>query len=370
MGNSDTILLLDRQVAAETLQGLPNRPGLEDRIIPVTYSRIIARELGLREKDLGDLLWGTGVDSDSLNQDTFLLNARQQLQINSNAIKLLGDFCFGLRMGRLMTPASHGPLGFLIQSCPDLKSAIDAFRSFFSSRMWFGRIECVRRDPWLECRFCIDLPPEHDLNYMYEIFSQVLLSVVESVLGRSLTEGRMYFHYPQPCYSRAYSQYISCPITFSASESKLLIPLDLCDAVNAGSNRDLYDFALRQCRAMLQKLSGDKRTTTTRLRALLLSHPTVKLTEDEAAANMLISKRTLARRLTQEGSSFRQVRDEVLLTLAARYLRETDVSVDAIAALLEYHDCANFRRAFKRCCQITPQAYRQEAKSASGAHTV
>jgi AraC-like DNA-binding protein len=35
------------------------------------------------------------------------------------------------------------------------------------------------------------------------------------------------------------------------------------------------------------------------------------------------------------------------------------MSVEAIAALLNYHDSANFRRAFKRWFQVSPDQYRQ-----------
>ncbi|MEZ5481772.1 MAG: helix-turn-helix domain-containing protein [Porticoccaceae bacterium] len=72
-----------------------------------------------------------------------------------------------------------------------------------------------------------------------------------------------------------------------------------------------------------------------------------------------ISKRTLARRLDAEESSFRVLREEILANLAADYLRDTDLTVEAIAAILNYHDSSSFRRAFKRWHNVTPQQFRQ-----------
>jgi len=68
----------------------------------------------------------------------------------------------------------------------------------------------------------------------------------------------------------------------------------------------------------------------------------------------------LARKLTSEGTGFRQIREEILSQQAAGYLRESNMSVDAIAALLNYHDSSNFRRAFKRWFKLSPDQYRQK----------
>jgi len=93
---------------------------------------------------------------------------------------------------------------------------------------------------------------------------------------------------------------------------------------------------------------------------MMLSHPPGVLSEEEAAAALFISKRTLARRLQQEGAGFRQIRDEILSQQASAHLRGSRMSVEAIAALLNYHDSANFRRAFKRWFRLTPDQFRQQ----------
>ena len=92
----------------------------------------------------------------------------------------------------------------------------------------------------------------------------------------------------------------------------------------------------------------------------MLSHPLGTLSEEDAAATLFMSKRTLARRLEQEGTAYRQIRDKILAQQASSYLRNSDISIDAIAALLNYHDNANFRRAFKRWFQVSPNEYRQQ----------
>jgi len=73
---------------------------------------------------------------------------------------------------------------------------------------------------------------------------------------------------------------------------------------------------------------------------------------------MFISKRTLARRLEGEGGSYRLIRDQVLAQLAASHLRESGLSVEAVAALLGYNDTAAFRKAFRRWYGQAPGEFR------------
>lgn len=329
--------------------------------IPIGYSRLIARELGLQEKSLKGLLLGTGLDDRCLMRDDTLLTAQQQVQVVRNALRLSGDESFGLRLGKLLTPPTHGPLGFLANSSPNLQIAVDAFQNFLPSRISFARMESDHSDLWLECRLYVDFEAEEPIyRSIIEAFSLALLSMMEFVLGRPVTEGHLFCRYPEPSYGKDYSRYLSCPVSFSAPESKLQIPVALCDTPNASSDHANYGFALQQCQAMLQQLPTNSGATSHRIQALMLSHPPGQLNEEAAAAALFISKRTLARRLAKEGTGFRQLKEEMLSTLAAGYLRDTQISVEAIAGLLNYHDSANFRRAFKRWYQISPKGFRQQ----------
>jgi len=112
---------------------------------------------------------------------------------------------------------------------------------------------------------------------------------------------------------------------------------------------------------MLSKLNEHSSTIVNRLKIMMLSRPPGTLTEEEAAAALFVCKRTLARKLKSEGTSFRKVREDILSTQAAAYLDDTKLTVESIASLLNYHDSGSFRRAFKRWFGLTPDQYRQES---------
>ena len=186
------------------------------------------------------------------------------------------------------------------------------------------------------------------------------------MVGRPLREAEVCFAHPKPEYHATYSDFLSGQIHFDCSQLKLSLPMALCREPNASANHENYHLAMRQCEAMLAQLQSDKPSYQTRLKKMMLSRPPGTLSEEEAAASLFISKRTLARKLNHEGSSFRKIRDEILSQQAALYLRDSELSIEAIAALMNYHDSANFRRAFKRWFGQPPEQFRLNVRS----HTI
>jgi AraC-like DNA-binding protein len=120
-------------------------------------------------------------------------------------------------------------------------------------------------------------------------------------------------------------------------------------------NRMLLEICDQQIEALRKRegLAG-------RLRAVLITNGCRCLGLDEAARRLGMTGRSLRRRLAEEGTSFRAVHDEVQLHTAIGYLRDTDLTIDAIAEALDFSDAANFRRAFRRWAGSPPLHFRRD----------
>lgn len=337
--------------------------------IPTTYSRLAARTLNLNEKNLGRMLFGTGISSKALLRDDTLLTGRQQIQILNNALEIAGDDAFGLYFGQKITPSTHGPLGFLVNSSPTLIDALEAFKDYLPVRMNLTQFTINRTERWLECHLLVSAGFTDKVHRLQmEALSLGIFAIAESILGRPLTEGQLKLSYPAPGYQQLYNKFYPGTVEFAAHENVLRIPARLGSTVNVSADHHNYEHALQQCRELLKHFKEDQHTTQTQVRRLLLSDPNHQMLEQDVAAALFVSKRTLARRLNDEATSFRAIRDEVLTSLAESYLLNTQLSVDAIASLLNYHDSSNFRRAFKRWLGTTPEQFRKRQHSIS--HTI
>lgn len=79
---------------------------------------------------------------------------------------------------------------------------------------------------------------------------------------------------------------------------------------------------------------------------------------DQVAKTLGTSARTLHRRLTEEGTTFRELSDELRHHLALGYLYEKDLSLSEIAFILGFSNPNAFHKAFKRWTGTTAGAYR------------
>ncbi|QBM18385.1 hypothetical protein MARI_25260 [Marinobacter sp. JH2] len=329
--------------------------------IPSSYSRLAARELGLLSRDVSEVLLGTQLSVEQFLQESTLLTPYQQLQILRNCLRIAKDDAFGLRLGQRLTSPTHGALGFLVNSSPDLLTALQAFQAYLPTRMNLARLDLVVEGEWLElsCEYAMELEEEL-LRLLSEIFTVIFFDTAEFIVGRPLREACINFMHQEPAYSARYAVDIPAAIGFGADAYVLRVPLDVCKVPNASANHESYVMALRHCEAMLAQLNPNKSACKYQVQKMLLSHPPGVLNEEEVAAALFICKRTLARRLKQEGTSFREVRDDILSKQAVGYLLDSTLSVEAVAGLLNYHDSANFRRAFKRWFSLTPDQYRRQ----------
>ena len=82
----------------------------------------------------------------------------------------------------------------------------------------------------------------------------------------------------------------------------------------------------------------------------------------ETAAALQMSPRTLNRRLEDEGSSFRAIKDALRRDIALARLTKTSQAVSAIAGELGYSDPSAFFRAFVGWTGISPSAYRRRLR--------
>jgi AraC-like DNA-binding protein len=90
--------------------------------------------------------------------------------------------------------------------------------------------------------------------------------------------------------------------------------------------------------------------------AQLLPHGKANLSEISRRLGM--SRRTLARALSDERTTFSAIVEPLRKALANRYLQEREIPIYEIAWLLGYREVGSFTKAFVRWTGTTPRDYR------------
>lgn len=145
-------------------------------------------------------------------------------------------------------------------------------------------------------------------------------------------------------------------LIFDAPMSSLHVPSATLNEVCRFSDPLAYRLAIVELKRTLDKRSGAT-SNSERVRRLLQKNPGQR-SNQRFAHELSISTSTLKRRLSEEGTTFRELRQSFLLERAMLQLLDRSMSVSEIATDLGYSDPANFSHAFKRWTGSSPSEFR------------
>jgi len=168
------------------------------------------------------------------------------------------------------------------------------------------------------------------------------------------------FTHPQPerleLYERVFAPGVlrfSAPFNgFVFDRAYLQVPMPTAD-------RKLHALMQRHAELLLAELPKAE-SVTEKVRALVAEQlsggqPTV----EHVAEALHLSPRTLGRKLEHEGTTFKELLDDLRRRMALRYVGGADLGLSEIAFVLGFSQTAAFHRAFKRWTGQTPLDYRR-----------
>jgi AraC-like DNA-binding protein len=164
------------------------------------------------------------------------------------------------------------------------------------------------------------------------------------------------FAYPEPTYAAEYERVYKAPTMFGSKRNALLIDPRFALLHQPPADRYVFGVLNKRADELLKQLESVVTTRAKVERALMPILHTGNGNMDVTAARLGIGRRTLLRRLKDEGTTFEHVLDELRRTLALGYLAERKCSVNETAYLVGFSDSSAFSRAFKRWTGVSPRA--------------
>jgi AraC-like DNA-binding protein len=316
------------------------------------YFRLILREFGGRPDERRALLEGTESRRGEQVGAAPEIELGQQLRQIRNANRLLGPD-WALAMGARLHAATHGPIGVGALSAPTVREGIEVLTRFSQVRAPHFRLRAFAVGS--EVRLVPQDRIELDAAERRSLLDIVLLStqaLIESILGRRMSEARFEISYDAPEDRSFHASCFHAPTSFGHRESAVLIPSKWLDLECPLADPPLHQTALRVLVAGERRLGGD-RALAARLEQLLAERGT-RLRVTAVARLLGVSSRTLARRLREDGTSYRRLLEAAQKNAARALLAEPDLSVAQIADALGYDEPANFGRAFRRWFGTSP----------------
>lgn len=188
-----------------------------------------------------------------------------------------------------------------------------------------------------------------------------LLRLLELLVG-DVSAATLNLTGPVPARLARHEDVLAGRLVFDAPRSFLHLSAEALEAVCRFADPLAYRHAITELQRALERRGGA--TSFSETVRQLLDAGTGLGSSQAVAAELSMSVSTLKRRLCEEGTSFRELREESLRERAVRRLLDRSVSVSEVATDLGYSDLTNFSHAFKRWTGESPTQFRRSRHSA------
>jgi AraC-like DNA-binding protein len=187
---------------------------------------------------------------------------------------------------------------------------------------------------------------------------------LEFLIGGEIDGARAAVRHPLCVPSNIIPLFFYRPLMFDAPALQLLIPKRHLQRAIVARAHEVSEFLSRSLHV---SLTGGPRAPS--MRALILSllrsdrfrNRGALASFQEVSERLGYSKSTIARRLTTEGYSFRDLKKEILNETAKMWLADRTLSVHTVSERLGYSDVFSFRRSFRALNGCSPTSFRKKA---------
>lgn len=268
-----------------------------------------------------------------------------------------GDPVIGLRLVTKLDDAVMPPSFLAAYHARDFRDALQRAARF--KRL------CAPEDIHIEeqadrCDILVDWIRAQGQATPPALIDATFVSLVE--LGRagtqeSLTPIAVELARPE-CMRTVYEQYFGCRVQFSTKTNRLCFHRTDLDKPFASYNAELLDLLIpeldRRLEQQLHQATLIDQIGWVLRRRFTAGRPDIR----SVATELAMSKRSLQRKLTEEGLTFQGILSETRHQLALDYLANPTFTIIEVAYMLGYEDHNSFFRAFRQWESLTPSAWR------------
>jgi AraC-like DNA-binding protein len=194
-------------------------------------------------------------------------------------------------------------------------------------------------------------------KFLVEMQFGICVSLHRDVMGPLFAARAFHVTYRPPDDAAKYPDVFGCPVSFGEPENRLVFDATWLDGTPKLGNDITYATVVELCDRLMDELQLSAGVAG-KVRQVLLTNLMRPRSFGDIASNVNMSERTLRRKLREENTSFRNLVDQLRMEMAIKYLRDTDLTVEAISESVGFSDAANFRQAFRRWTKAAPHAFR------------
>ena len=285
-----------------------------------------------------------------------LVSTTQFFAIWSALEELSGDPAIGIKFVEASDTAGHQPLFLAACYAADYRDGIARIARF---KRLASPEELILdegdQEVSISRRWVHAVEPEPAVSV--DVSFAFLLALGRKGTGQHLTPIRVDYARPGAA-TDLHRSYFGCQINFDAARSGLVLKSTDLDRPFPGHNLEILDLLTPALSSALGDFGPDssviEQVKIVLKRSLASGRPDLA----DVARDLGTSERTLQRRITDAGTTFRTLVTEARRELCRQLLPNTSLEVDEVACLLGFQDASSFYRAFREWEGTTPSNWR------------
>lgn len=263
-----------------------------------------------------------------------------------------GDPLLGLRLGSALQVGHLDMVGALLMSCDHYGEALDALLEYYPIIAEGSAFQ--REQDTMQVRLVYR--PSYTVRREERVEAALasLVHLTRWITGDQVKPQRLALSHVARGEPARYVELLECPVTFGSDENALSFAVADLDVPLIQANALMREHLRALADAQLERLGAQ--SLAARVQQLLRQNP--RWGKEKVAEQLELSGRHLNRKLADEGTSFKLLREQVLHGMAEQLLRESS-RLGEVAERLGFSDESAFAKAFRRWSGMTPGQFRQ-----------
>lgn len=279
-------------------------------------------------------------------------------KLNKEIAKATNNPDFGILVGRAAYLNIGHLLLYLSSICGSLRQWLNMMPNVLEMYGDLGRAIIVREEGSLRSEWCPSAPLSISDRYTIDMVLSTANSILTSICLHPITINKAQFTYPKPKDLTVLTQCFGSNLVFDQPFSALYFDIASLDypliepITEATTSQNPWQ-------QYVDTVAGDEFLKALR-QSIVCALPSGDMTIDTVAGDLMVSRRTLQRRLSERSTNFLQEVQDLRSQMALRFLTDQQLGITSIAFLLGYADSSTFSSAFKTWHGCAPSEYRRK----------
>ena len=310
---------------------------------------------------LEDLCKSIGVEYPTERNPQEQISYEQMVKALTIVSQAVDDDCLGLHLGEQAMLKGTQQVDNIMRSSPTIAEAFANATQFSSLISDALTSSLEKKEQQTKVSFAIN--PNWavlEAQAVQQVIDMTLVCTLKSIYwltGKKHAPAEVHLNYPATKKKKEYYRIFDCTVKFNEPVPAVIFHNPVLNQPVPSYNLGLLDFLKKMANEEIQQLTTEDPLINA-IKQFILKNLPQKTNVNEVAAELLLSPRTLQRKLRELNTNFKSIEKNILLQLSKKLLLHEERNIEEISYLLGFSESSALIRFFKQGMGVSPKQYK------------